>query len=62
MRDVLKDSDIDIVASGMPFPYAQNAYTSLRAGCSSVLSFNIDSIIEDFDQMREIGLIPPYAG
>ena len=62
MSEVLKDSDVSITASGMPFPYAQNAYTSLRAGCSEVLSRNIESIIEDFDQMRDIGLIPPYVG
>ncbi len=61
MADELKDTDVEIKASAIPFPYAQNAYTLLRAGASAVISWDVLDIRNDFDTMREIGIVPPYA-
>lgn len=47
---------------GVKFPKPQNAVSFIKAGCDRIGSFEAPSIVEMFEPMREIGLIPPYVG
>lgn len=62
MKEVLEGSGTSIKAGGIKFPYSQNAYTLLRAGADKVIAWEVEELVDDFNLMREVGIVPPYAG
>ena len=62
MIDTLKDTDTKVKVSGVKFPRPQNAYAFLRAGADLIGTRAAAVIIDHFDMMREIGIIPEYKG
>jgi deoxyribose-phosphate aldolase len=62
MKETLKDTDIKLKVAGVKFPRPQNAYAFLMAGADLIGTRAAVAIIEAFDQMREIGLVPKYQG
>ena len=60
MRETIKGSNTKLKVAGVKFPRPQNAYCFLRAGVDLIGTRAAVEIIEAFDQMREIGIIPPY--
>lgn len=61
IKKALEGSNVKIKA-GVKFPKPQNAVSFIKAGCERIGSFEAPMIVEMFETMREIGLIPPYAG
>lgn len=62
MVDTLKDTDVKIKVSGVKFPRPQNAYAFLLAGADLIGTRAAPQIIDAFDTMRRIGMIPEYEG
>jgi deoxyribose-phosphate aldolase len=62
MKNTLKDTKIKLKVAGVKFPRPQNAYAFLLAGADLIGTRAAVAIIEALDQMREIGLVPPYQG
>lgn len=60
MKDALKGTNVKLKA-GVKFPKPQNAVSFIKAGCDRIGSFEAPYIVDMFDTMREIGLIPPYS-
>lgn len=60
MRKTLQDSPIKLKVSGVKFPRPQNAYAFILAGAELIGTRAAPEIIDAFDQMRGIGLIPSY--
>lgn len=58
MRETLKDSPVKLKVSGVKFPRPQNAYAFILAGADLIGTRAAPEIIDAFDSMREIGLIP----
>ena len=46
--------------AGVKFPRPQNAYAFLLAGADLIGTRAAPEIIDHFDMMREIGMIPAY--
>lgn len=61
MRDTLKGTNVKIKA-GVVFPKPQNSVAFFKAGCDRIGCFEAPMVVDLFDTMREIGIIPPYAG
>ena len=61
MRETLKGSDVKIKVAGVKFPRPQNAYAFILAGADLIGTRAAPEIIDALGQMREIGLVPPYA-
>jgi len=62
MRECVNGTSTKVKVSGVNFPRPQNAYTFLMAGAELIGSRAAIAIIDSFDTMRKIGIIPPYAG
>jgi deoxyribose-phosphate aldolase len=61
MRETLKGSDIKLKVAGVKFPRPQNAYAFILAGAELIGTRAAPEIIDALDQMRAVGLVPPYA-
>ncbi|MBQ9156504.1 MAG: deoxyribose-phosphate aldolase [Eubacterium sp.] len=62
MREAVKGTNTRLKVAGVKFPRPQNAYVFLRAGVDLIGTRAAVQIIDAFDQMREIGVIPPFEG
>jgi len=62
MKETLKNSGLKLKVSGVKFPRPQNAYTFLLAGADLIGTRAAPEIIDALEQMRGIGLVPPYKG
>ena len=62
MKETLKDTSVKLKVSGVKFPRPQNAYAFILAGADLIGTRAAVPIIEALDQMRAIGLVPPYTG
>lgn len=62
MKETLKDTDIKLKVAGVKFPRPQNAYAFIMAGADLIGTRAAVAIIDALPQMREIGIVPPYAG
>ena len=62
MVDSCKGTDTKVKVSGVKFPRPQNAYVFLQAGAELIGTRQAPQIIDSFDTMRQIGIIPPYKG
>jgi len=62
MKRTLANTPVKLKVSGVKFPRPQNAYAFLLAGADLIGTRAAVEIIEGLDQMREIGLLPPFAG
>jgi deoxyribose-phosphate aldolase len=60
MRETLKGSDVKLKVAGVKFPRPQNAYAFILAGAELIGTRAAPEIIDALDQMRAIGLVPPY--
>ena len=62
MKETLKETGLKLKVSGAKFPRPQNAYTFILAGADLIGTRAAPEIIDALDQMRTIGLVPPYQG
>jgi deoxyribose-phosphate aldolase len=62
MKKSLVGTPVKLKVAGVKFPRPQNAYAFLLAGAELIGTRAAVEIIEALDQMREIGLLPPYRG
>jgi deoxyribose-phosphate aldolase len=62
MKRTLAGADVKLKVAGVKFPRPQNAYAFLLAGAELIGTRAAVAIIEALDQMREIGIVPPYEG
>lgn len=62
MKKTLAGTDCKLKVAGVKFPRPQNAYVFLLAGADLIGTRAAVPIIDAVDQMREIGLVPPYTG
>ena len=62
MKETLKGTDVKLKVAGVKFPRPQNAYCFIMAGADLIGTRSAPAMIEALDQMREIGIIPPYEG
>ena len=60
MRETLKGSDVKLKVAGVKFPRPQNAYAFILAGADLIGTRAAPEIIDALDQMRVVGLVPPY--
>lgn len=60
MLDAVKGSETRVKVAGVKFPRPQNAYVFLLAGVDVIGTRAAPAIIDAFEQMREIGLVPAY--
>ncbi len=61
MRKALEGSNVKL-KGGVKYPKPQNTIAFIKAGCDRIGSFEAPYLVEMFDTMREIGLVPPYTG
>lgn len=62
MRDALKGSNTRVKVAGVKAPKEVNAYAYMLAGAELIGTQDAPLIIEGFEHMRALGLIPPYEG
>ncbi len=62
MCECVKGTGTKVKVSGVKFPRPQNAYAFLMAGAELIGTRAAVEVIDAFDTMRRIGIIPPYAG
>lgn len=62
MAECCKGTNTRVKVSGVKDPRPQNAYVFLQAGAELIGSRSAPEIIDAFDTMREIGIIPQYEG
>jgi len=62
MKETLKGTDVKLKVAGVKFPRPQNAYCFLMAGADLIGTRSAPAMIDALDQMREIGIVPPYKG
>lgn len=62
MSECVKGTSTKVKVSGVKFPRPQNAYTFLMAGAELIGTRAAVEVINSFDTMRKIGIIPRYAG
>lgn len=60
MKKALAGTDVKLKVAGVKFPRPQNAYCFIMAGADLIGTRAAVAIIEALDQMREIGIVPPY--
>lgn len=61
MKEAVTGSTTKLKVAGVKFPRPQNAYAFILAGAELIGTRATPAIVEAFDQLREIGLIPAYA-
>lgn len=62
MKETLKGTSCKLKVAGVKFPRPQNAYAFIMAGAELIGTRAAPEIIDAFDQMREIGIVPKYNG
>lgn len=62
MKKAAAGSKLGLKVSGVKFPRPQNAYAFILAGADLIGTRAAPEIIEAIDDMRAIGLVPPYKG
>lgn len=62
MKQALVGTDVKLKVAGVKFPRPQNAYAFIMAGAELIGTRDVPGIINAFDQMREIGIVPKYQG
>lgn len=62
MKKTLAETDVKLKVAGVKFPRPQNAYVFILAGADLIGTRAAVAIIDAFDQMREIGVVPQYNG
>lgn len=60
MKKTLEGTNIRLKVAGVKFPRPQNAYCFLMAGAELIGTRAAPAMIDALDQMREIGIVPPY--
>lgn len=60
MKKTLAGTECKLKVAGVKFPRPQNAYAFLLAGADLIGTRAAIPIIDALDQMREIGIVPPY--
>ena len=60
MRETLKGTGIKLKVAGVKFPRPQNAYCFILAGAELIGTRAAPAIIDALDQMRDLGIVPPY--
>ncbi|NLT17287.1 MAG: deoxyribose-phosphate aldolase [Clostridiales bacterium] len=60
MRETLKGTGVKLKVAGVKFPRPQNAYCFILAGAELIGTRAAPAIIEALDQMRDLGIVPPY--
>jgi deoxyribose-phosphate aldolase len=60
MRETLKGSDVKLKVAGVKFPRPQNAYAFIMAGADLIGTRAAPEIIDALDEMRGVGLVPPF--
>ncbi|MBQ9156898.1 MAG: deoxyribose-phosphate aldolase [Eubacterium sp.] len=60
MKETLKGTPVKLKVAGVKFPRPQNAYAFIMAGADLIGTRAAPQMIDALDQIREIGLIPPY--
>jgi len=58
MRDTLAGADVKLKVAGVKFPRPQNAYVFLLAGADRIGTRAAPEIVDAFDKLRDLGLIP----
>ena len=58
MVDTLKASKTHVKVSGIKFPRPQNAFAFILAGAELIGSREAPEIIDSFEKLRKIGMIP----
>ena len=61
MRDTLAGSDVKLKVAGVKFPRPQNAYVFILAGADRIGTRAAPEIVDAFDRLRDLGLIPRPA-
>jgi deoxyribose-phosphate aldolase len=61
MRDAVAGSATKCKVAGVKFPRPQNAYAFILAGAELIGTRATPAMVDAFDQLRGIGLIPPRA-
>jgi len=62
MKETLKGTSVKLKVAGVKLPRPQNAYAFIMAGADLIGTRAAPQIIDAFDQMREIGIVPKYNG
>ena len=62
MKETLKGTSVKLKVAGVKFPRPQNAYAFIMAGADLIGTRAAPEIIDHFEQMREIGIVPKYNG
>ena len=62
MKEAVKGTPCKLKVAGVKFPRPQNAYCFIMAGADLIGTRAAPAMIDALDQMREIGIIPPYKG
>jgi deoxyribose-phosphate aldolase len=60
MRETLKGSGVKLKVAGVKFPRPQNAYAFILAGADLIGTRAAPEIIDALEEMRTVGLVPPY--
>ncbi len=60
MKEALVGTDVKLKVAGVKFPRPQNAFAFILAGAELIGTRAAPQIIDALDQMRSIGLVPPY--
>ena len=58
MRDALAGTGVKLKVAGVKFPRPQNAYVFILAGADRIGTRAAPQIVDAFDSLRQIGLIP----
>ena len=61
MCECVKGTSTRVKVSGVKAPRPQNAYTFLMAGAELIGTRAAVEVLDSFDTMRRIGIIPPFA-
>ena len=61
MSECVKGTQTKVKVSGVKSPRPQNAYIFLMAGAELIGTRAAVEVIDAFDTMRKIGIIPPYT-
>lgn len=62
MKKAAEGSKLGLKVSGVKFPRPQNAYAFILAGADLIGTRAAPEIIDAIDDMRAIGLVPPFKG
>jgi deoxyribose-phosphate aldolase len=62
MADAVKGSKTKVKVAGVKVPRPQNAFCFILAGAELIGTRAAPAILDAVDDLREIGIIPAYAG